>query len=390
MNTFNELMYQIDGEETFESELYNSLFTDNYYIEKEDNTKRGLTPKQQLEELEKRNKRLKKIIIAAIAICGAIIAALIIINKKKSKEIKNKELENEDLRKKNAEWVLDYQDVYNRRLSAEDNARVTNAKLKLTNIKLKKSQEEVDDLKAEISKLRQKISELKQKSTNTATDKNKTSEEKKEEKEKYSQEIKNTTAQLASVLSKVRKQQETKERVKKHEDEVRRDLEQKKYREESELKNKNRKQRPNTPNAWGEKYSGTIKKEKKRFNAYLSQIKSADATITTLKAKLAECEKIKDETERTSEEQKLNMRIIRTETGIKGIQSSMRGSLGNMIEIASIMVTKCNNTKYLTQLVALLKQCHEDIGLDNNDLKSFINRNLRDSNNDSVTKLINL
>jgi DNA repair exonuclease SbcCD ATPase subunit len=386
MNTFNELMYQIDGEETFESSLYNSLFTDNYYIEKEDNTKRDLTPKQQLEELEKRNKRLKKIIIAAIAICGAIIAALIIINKKKSKEIKNKELENEDLRKKNAEWILDYKDACDRQLSAEDNARVTNAKFKLTNIKLKKSQEEADDLKAEISKLRQKISELKQKSADTAADKNKTPEEKKEEKEKYSQEMKDTTAKLVSALSNVKKLQESKERVKKHEDEVRRDLEQKKY----ELKNKNRKQRPNTVNAWGEKYSGTIKKEKKRFNAYLSQIKSADATITTLKAKLAECEKIKDETERISKEKELKKQIIRTETGIKNIQRSMRGSFGSMINTASIMVTKCNNTKFLTQLVALLKQCHEDIGLDNNDLKSFINTNLRDSNNDSVTKLINL
>jgi DNA repair exonuclease SbcCD ATPase subunit len=383
MNTFNELMYQIDGEETFESSLYNSLFTDNYYIEKEDNTKRDLTPKQQLEELEKRNKRLKKIIIAAIAICGAIIAALIIINKKKSNE---KELENEDLRKKNEAWQQSYVDMRGLWYGAEDNVRATNDKLKKSNDNLKKSQEEADNLKAEISKLRQKISELKQKSADTATDKNKTPEEKKEEKEKYSQEMKDTAAQLTSALSNVKKLQERKERVKKHEDEVRRDLEQKKY----ELKNKNRKQRPNTLNAWGEKYSGTIKKEKKRFNAYLSQIKSADATITTLKAKLAECEKIKDETERTSEENKLNMQIIRTETGIKNIQRSMRGSFGSMIDTASIMVTKCNNTKFLTQLVALLKQCHEDIGLDNNDLKSFINSNLRDSNNDSVTKLINL
>ena len=377
MNTFNELMYQIDGEETFESELYNSLFTDNYYIEKE--VKQNLTPEQQLEELEKRNKRLKKIIIAAIALCGAIIAALIIINKKKSKEIKNKELENKELEKSKNEYLGSWGE-------AEDRCLRANAKFELTNDKLKKSQEEADNLKAEISELRQKISELRQKSADTATDKNKTPEEKKEEKEKYSQEMKDTAAQLTSALSNVKKLQERKERVKEHEDEVRRDLEQKKY----ELKNKNRKQRPNTLNAWGEKYSGTIKKEKKRINAYLSQIKSADATITTLKAKLAECEKIKDETERTSEENKLNMQIIRTETGIKNIQRSMRGSFGSMIDTASIMVTKCNNTKFLTQLVALLKQCHEDIGLDNNDLKSFINSNLRDSNNDSVTKLINL
>ena len=269
MNTFNELMYQIDGEETFESELYNSLFTDNYYIEKE--VKQNLTPEQQLEELEKRNKRLKKIIIAAIAICGAIIAALIIINKKKSKE---KELKNKELGKSRGEYLRSGGDAKDRCLQANDN--------------LKKSQKEADNPKAEIS-------ELKQKSADITTDKNKTPEEKKEEKEKSSQEMKDTVSQLTSALLNVKKLQERKERVKKHEDEVRRDLEQKKY----ELKNKNRKQRPNTLNAWGEKYSGTIKKEKKRFNAYLSQIKSADATITTLKAKLAECEKIKDETERT-------------------------------------------------------------------------------------------
>ena len=279
MNTFNELMYQIDGEETFESSLYNSLFTDNYYTEKEDNTKRDLTPEQQLEELEKRNKRLKKIIIAAIAICGAIIAALIIINKKKSKE---KELKNKELGKSRGEYLRSGGDAKDRCLQANDN--------------LKKSQKEADNPKAEIS-------ELKQKSADITTDKNKTPEEKKEEKEKSSQEMKDTVSQLTSALLNVKKLQERKERVKKHEDEVRRDLEQKKY----ELKRKNPKQRPNTPyeqrpstyNAWAASDLGTIKKQKKKFNAYLSQIKSADATITTLKAKLAECEKIKDETEET-------------------------------------------------------------------------------------------
>ena len=86
MNTFNELMYQIDGEETFESSLYNSLFTDNYYIEKDNDkeVKQDLTP-EDLIEFHEKMKKIKKAIMIGLSIL-AIITVLLKIKKSKDKK----------------------------------------------------------------------------------------------------------------------------------------------------------------------------------------------------------------------------------------------------------------------------------------------------------------
>lgn len=84
MNTFNELMYQIDGEETFESELYNSLFTDNYYIEKDKEVKQDLTP-EDLIEFHEKMKKIKKAIMIGLSIL-AIITVLLKIKKSNDKK----------------------------------------------------------------------------------------------------------------------------------------------------------------------------------------------------------------------------------------------------------------------------------------------------------------